>query len=155
MLKKNKSSSVEENFLVCVDESKEFIAALKYACRNAKKNKMGLILLYVIESESFRHWKGVETIMRKEQEEQGKEILAKYLNMVNNKYKIKVKSILKKGEIIDTLINVLKYKRYKITNLVLGLAIENQASNKIISSLTSSYRKKLKIPITIVPDELE
>ena len=69
----------KENFLVCVDDSEEFLAALRFACVNAKKNKMGIILLYVMESENFRHWKGVETIMRKEQEEKAKEIITKYI----------------------------------------------------------------------------
>ena len=57
----------KEYFLVCVDESKEFYAALDYACKNAYKQKLNLILLYVIEVANFRHWKGVETIMLEEQ----------------------------------------------------------------------------------------
>ena len=155
MPKENNTSVFKENFLVVVDESQEFLAALKYACINAKKSKMGIILLYVIELENFRHWKGVETIMRKEQEDQANEIIREYIEMINKTYNLKVKSILKKGEIIDILISVLKNKRYKITNLVLGLAMENQESNKIIGSMTSSLRKKLTLPITIVPGNLE
>tara|TARA_A100001015_G_scaffold217885_1_gene244855 strand:+ start:2023 stop:2490 length:468 start_codon:yes stop_codon:yes gene_type:complete len=155
MPKENTPNSLKENFLVIVDESPEFLAALKYACKNAKKNKMGIILLYVIELENFRHWKGVETIMRKEQDDKAKEIIAEYIDMIDKTYNLKVKSILKKGEIIDILIEVLKNKRYKITNLVLGLAMENQESNKIIGSMTSSLRKKLTLPIIIVPGNLE
>ena len=155
MPKENTPNSLKENFLVIVDESPEFLAALKYACKNAKKNKMGIILLYVIELENFRHWKGVETIMRKEQDDKAKEIIAEYIDMIDKTYNLKVKSILKKGEIIDILIEVLKNKRYKITNLVLGLAMENQESNKIIGSITSSLRKKLTLPIIIVPGNLE
>ena len=154
MPKENTPNSLKENFLVIVDESPEFLAALKYACKNAKKNKMGIILLYVIELENFRHWKGVETIMRKEQDDKAKEIIAEYIDMIDKTYNLKVKSILKKGEIIDILIEVLKNKRYKITNLVLGLAMENQESNKIIGSMTSSLRKKLTSPIIIVPGTL-
>lgn len=155
MLKEKNLNSFKENYLVVVDESPEFLAALKYACTNAKKNKMGIILLHVIELENFRHWKGVETIMRKEQDDKAKEIIAEYIEMINKTYNLKVKSILKKGEIIDILIRVLKNKRYKITNLVLGLAMENQESNKIIGSMTSSLRKKLTLPIIIVPGNLE
>ena len=116
---------------------------------------MGIILLYVIELESFRHWKGVENIMRKEQQQKAKEIIAKYIEMIDITYNLQTKSILKKGPIIDTLINVIKNKRYKVSNLVLGLAMENQESNKIIGSMTSSLRKKLTLPITIVPGNLE
>ena len=93
--------------------------------------------------------------MRKEQDDKAKEIIAEYIDMIDKTYNLKVKSILKKGEIIDILIEVLKNKRYKITNLVLGLAMENQESNKIIGSMTSSLRKKLTLPIIIVPGNLE
>ena len=37
-----------EYFLVCVDESDEFKSALEYACENAQKQKINLILLYII-----------------------------------------------------------------------------------------------------------
>ena len=40
-----------------------FTQLLDYACVNAQKQKINLILLYIIEVANFRHWKGVETIM--------------------------------------------------------------------------------------------
>ena len=55
---------------------------------------------------------------------------------------------------MDTILKVLKNKRYKIKNLILGLAMEGNDTNKIINSLTGSFRKKLNLPITIVPDKI-
>ena len=155
MNKKKLSNLVTENYLVCVDNSDEFATALNYACKIAKENKTGIILLYVIEAEKFRHWKGVESIMKKEQENDAKEILSSYLETIVLKYKIKTKTIIKRGEKIDILIKTLNNKRYKITNLILGLAMEETSSNKIIGSLTSGFRKKLTLPITIVPGNME
>lgn len=141
-----------EYFLVCVDESDEFKSALEYACVNAQKQKINLILLYVIEIANFRHWKGVETIMQEEQKTKAKELLDIHLTEIKNKYKLKIKTLVKRGDRVGTILKVLKNKRYKIKNLILGLAMEGNDTNKIINSLTGSFRKKLNLPITIVPD---
>ena len=142
----------KEYFLVCVDESKEFYAALDYACKNAYKQKLNLILLYVIEVANFRHWKGVETIMLEEQKTKAKELLDNHLMEIKKDHKLRVKKIIKRGDKVDVLLKLINNKRYKIKNLVLGLALEGNDTNKIINSLTGSFRKKLNLPITIVPD---
>ena len=151
---KNFSTEINnEYFLVCVDESNEFYAALEYACVNAQKQKINLILLYIIEIANFRHWKGVETIMQEEQKSKAKELLNIHLAEIKKNYKLKIKTMVKRGDRVETILKVLKNKRYKIQNLILGLAMEGNDTNKIINSLTGSFRKKLNLPITIVPDK--
>tara|TARA_B100000029_G_C17221370_1_gene831837 strand:+ start:96 stop:593 length:498 start_codon:yes stop_codon:yes gene_type:complete len=147
----NKESN-NEYFLVCVDESNEFYAALDYACKNAHKQKINLILLYIMEVANFRHWKGVETIMLEEQKSKAKELLNIHISDIKQNYKLKVKTMIKRGDKVDTILKLLNNKRYKIKNLILGLALEGNDTNKIINSLTGSFRKKLNLPITIVPD---
>ena len=153
MPKKFSKEINNEYFLVCVDESNEFYAALEYACENAQKLKINLILLYIIEIANFRHWKGVETIMQEEQKSKAKELLNIHLAEIKKNYKLKIKTMVKRGDRVETILKVLKNKRYKIKNLILGLAMEGNDTNKIINSLTGSFRKKLNLPITIVPDK--
>ena len=152
MPKKFSTEINNEYFLVCVDESNEFYAALEYACVNAQKQKINLILLYIIEIANFRHWKGVETIMQEEQKSKAKELLNIHLAEIKKNYNLKIKTMVKRGDRVETILKVLKNKRYKIQNLILGLALEGNDTNKIINSLTGSFRKKLNLPITIVPD---
>ena len=153
MPKKFRTEINNEYFLVCVDESNEFYAALEYACVNAQKQKINLILLYIIEIANFRHWKGVETIMQEEQKSKAKELLNIHLAEIKKNYNLKIKTMVKRGDRVETILKVLKNKRYKIQNLILGLALEGNDTNKIINSLTGSFRKKLNLPITIVPDK--
>ncbi len=154
MLKKNNIKKDRANLLVFVDESAEFKEAMEYACKLAKTDNLGIILLYVLEEENFRHWKAVESIMREEQKSEGKEILDKYIMFIKKGYKLPVKSYIKTGEKIDVLIKAINNKRYKVKNLVLGLAMDKVENNKIISSLTGTFRKKLTLPIIIVPGKL-
>ena len=155
MPKKINSKNLKEYLLVYVDESDEFLEAMKYACELAKTESLGIILLYIIQDENFRHWKGVENIMREEQKNEAKEVLEKYITYIKSNYKLHVKSYIKTGEKLDILIKTLNSKRPKIKNLVLGLAMDKIENNKVISSLTGILRRKLTLPIIIVPGKIK
>jgi hypothetical protein len=155
MPKKINSKKLKEYLLVYVDESEEFLEAMNYACELAKTESLGIILLYIIQDENFRHWKGVENIMREEQKNEAKEVLEKYITYIKDNYKLHVKSYIKTGEKLEILIKTLNGKRPKVKNLVLGLAMDKIENNKVISSLTGILRKKLTLPIIIVPGKIK
>ena len=155
MPKKIKSKEIKEYLLVYVDESDEFLEAMKYACELAKSESLGIILLYIIQDENFRHWQGVENIMREGQKNEAKEVLEKYITYIKGNYKLHVKSYIKTGEKLEVLINTLNSKRTRVKNLVLGLAMDKTENNKVISSLTGVLRKKLTLPIIIVPGKIK
>jgi hypothetical protein len=89
--------------------------------------------------------------MREEQKDQAKEILNKYLVYIKENYSLNIKTHIKRGEKLEVILNVINNKKLKIRNLILGLAIDKPENNKIISSLTGNLRKRLPLPITIVP----
>ena len=90
--------------------------------------------------------------MLEEQKSKAKELLDVQLADIKKNYKLKVKTMIKRGDKVNTILKLINNKRYKIKNLILGLALEGNDTNKIINSLTGSFRKKLNLPITIVPD---
>ena len=49
MPKKINSIKLKEYLLVYVDESDEFLEAMKYACELAQTEGLGIILLYIIQ----------------------------------------------------------------------------------------------------------
>ena len=154
MPKKVNVKKEKEFLLVYVDESNEFLEAMMYACNIAKNENLGIILLFIIEGENFRHWKGVESIMKEEKKDEAKEVLDKYITLIKDKYKIQVKSFIKTGEKLEVLIKIMNNKKFRVKNLVLGLAMDKIENNKIISSLTGVSRKKLTLPIIIVPGKI-
>ena len=83
------------------------------------------------------------------------EILEKYILYIKDNYKIQVKSYIKTGEKLEILIRTLNEQRPKVKNLVLGLAMDKIENNKVISSLTGILRKKLTLPIIIVPGKIK
>ena len=154
MPKKVNVKKEKEFLLVYVDESNEFLEAMQHACDIAKIQNLGIILLYIVEDENFRHWKGVESIMRAEKKDEAKEVLDKHITRIKDKYKIQVKSFIKTGEKLEVLIKIMNNKKFRVKNLVLGLAMDKIENNKIISSLTGVSRKKLTLPIIIVPGKI-
>lgn len=154
MPKKVNVKKEKEFLLVYVDESNEFLEAMMYACNIAKNENLGIILLFIIEGENFRHWKGVESIMKEEKKDEAKEVLDKYITLIKDKYKIQVKSFIKTGEKLEVLIKIMNNRKFRVKNLVLGLAMDKIENNKIISSLTGVSRKKLTLPIIIVPGKI-
>ena len=93
--------------------------------------------------------------MREEQKSEAKEVLEKYKIFIKDNYKINVKSYIKTGEKLEVLLDTLNGKRPKIKNLVLGLAMDKIENNKVISSLTGILRRKLTLPIIIVPGKIK
>ena len=51
-------------------------------------------------------------------------------------------------------LKIMDNKKLRVKNLVLGLAMDKIENNKIISSLTGVSRKKLTLPIIIVPGKI-
>ena len=93
--------------------------------------------------------------MREEQKNEAKEVLEKYITYIKDNYRLYVKSYIKTGEKMEILIKTLNGKRPKVKNLVLGLAMDKTENNKVISSLTGILRKKLTLPIIIVPGKIK
>ena len=60
----------QRKFLVVADDTPEFQAALRFACRRARSTGGYVALLRVIEPEYFEHWSGVrEEIDRQARDE--------------------------------------------------------------------------------------
>ena len=65
-----------------------------------------------------------------------------------------MKSHIKSGEKLEVLLDVIGNKKFNVKYLILGLAMDKAENNRIISSLTGSMRKKLTLPIIIVPGKI-
>jgi len=63
-------TTTRRKFLVVADDSPEFAAALRFACRRARSTGGYVALLRVIEPAVFEHWSGVrEEIARQQRQE--------------------------------------------------------------------------------------
>src|SRR5690606_9719940 len=64
-------------FLVIADDSPEFEAALRFACRRARSTGGHVALLKVIEPAVFEHWSGVREEMERQERAEAEAMLQK------------------------------------------------------------------------------
>jgi nucleotide-binding universal stress UspA family protein len=68
---------VPRKFLVLVDDSPEFEAALRYACRRARSTGGRVALLRAIPRTSDEHWSGVREEIERQQREEAEQLLSR------------------------------------------------------------------------------
>ena len=144
-------------FLVVVDESPEFEAALIFATRVAARTGGALTMLYVIEPGDFQHWLGVEEVRREEEAKKAKALfrLARMKLARANCEEVPIEEIVREGDKAEQIIELIEADE-DIAILVLGAASGDEGPGPLVSSLVAGSRAgSFPIPIYVVPGELE
>lgn len=143
----------ERVFLVVVDDSEEWRAALQFACRRARKTGGRIALLTVIEPSDFQHWIAVEQVMRGELRQEAEERLstaAAEVKTLTDRWPIL--HICEGGRAEEVL--ALIEDDPSISILVLGSSESQEGPGPIISHLMDRSFGRLRVPVTIVPGHL-
>src|SRR3990167_6073725 len=72
----------QRKFLVIADDSPEFQAALRFACRRARSTGGHVAMLRVIEPAVFEHWSGVRDEIERQAREEAEQVLQKMAEYV-------------------------------------------------------------------------
>jgi len=140
-------------FLCVVDESTELHQALRFACRRAKKTGGRVALLYVIEPVEFQHWMAVGHLMAEERREQAEEMLQVVSSVVQKLSGSTPVVYIREGKLTDELSDILESGE-EFSVLVLASSSESDGPGRVVSYITKRLGK-LKIPVTIVPGNLD
>lgn len=149
-----KRSSANRVFLVVVDETEEMKVALRFACRRAKSTGGRVALLYVIEPAEFMHWMAVDDLMREEARSEGERLLQRLAAQVNRETGAMPVLFVREGAVSDQLMKLLE-EEPSISILVLGANTGSGGPGPLVTALTGKMVGRLRIPITIVPGNLD
>jgi len=141
-------------FLVVVDETEEMRVALRFACRRARNTGGRVALLYVIEPADFQHWMAVEDLMREEARTEGEQLLQRLAGLVNELVGSMPVLYVREGKVRDELMALLE-EEPSISILVLGANTGSRGPGPLVSALTGKMVGKLRVPVTIVPGNLD
>ena len=147
-------SSQERVFLVVVDESEEMQVALRFACRRAQHTGGRVALLYVIEPADFQHWMAVGDLMREEARSEGEQLLQRLAAQVNEITGSLPVLYVREGSRRDELLTLIE-EEPSISILVLGANPGPRGPGPLIQALTGKLMGKIRIPITVVPGNLD
>jgi len=147
------AGSDERVFLIVVDDSEEWRAALRFACRRAQHTGGRVALMHVIEPADFQHWMAVEEVMRAEMREEAETRLHSVAEEVVELTGQMPILHIREGTTRDELLALIN-EEPSISILVLGAHPGAEGPGPLIQYLTTKGLGRLRIPITIVPGNL-
>lgn len=142
-------------FLVVVDDSPEFDAALRYASRRARSTGGRVVLLRVVPDTSDEHWAGVRDEIRRQQRAEAEQLLTRLGEVALERSGAQPVFIIMEGEAQSAIRKVVG-EDPDIKILVLASAGGGKTPGPLVSAVLKQGAafSGRKLPVTIVPGEL-
>lgn len=140
-------------FLVVMDDSPEFLNALRFAAIRAKKTGAGVEILGIIAPEEFQHWIGVGETMRAEARERIEEHFKVFSKWMIDKEGVEPELVIREGEKAAEVLAQIKEDK-DVAILVLGAGTSGTGPGPLINQLVGRSAGEMPVPVTIVPGSL-
>lgn len=140
-------------FLVVLDDTPEMPVALRFAARRAQATGGRVALFACMEPSDFGHWQAVDELFEREQRREVEELLLRYAEQVNALTGQIPALYIRYGSRREELLELLEDEP-EISILVLAASSGGRGPGPLISALTGKLRRKLTVPMTIVPGSL-
>lgn len=140
------------SYLVVMDETKEALAALRYAARRAARTGGGVDILALIPQAEFSQWGAVQEAMEEEARLRAEAMLVQATGAIVEEAGIKPSITVRQGEPVKAVTELLK-EREDISALVLAAAAEGTPGPLV--SHFAGMAGSLPCPLIIVPAGLD
>jgi len=142
-------------FLVVVDDSPEFEAALRFACRRAKSTGGRVVMLRVLPSNSDAHWSGAREEIERQQREEAEGLLNRLGEEALERSGAAPVFLIEQGDAQGAIKKVVAADP-EIKILVLAAGNGSRGPGPLVSAIIKhgATLGGRKLPVTIVPAEL-
>ncbi|MGE4610226.1 MAG: universal stress protein [Paracoccaceae bacterium] len=140
-------------FLVVMDDSPEFLNALRFAAIRAKKTGGGVAILGVVAPEEFQHWVGVGEVMRAEARERIEEHFKVFSKWMIDKEGLEPELVIREGEKATEVLAAIE-EDPEVGVLVLGAGATGEGPGPLVTQLVARQTAEMSVPITVVPGGL-
>lgn len=146
----------QRKFLVIADDSPEFQAALRFACRRARSTGGHVALLRVIEPAVFEHWSGVREEIERQARAEAEAVLQKMAEFVVAETGLAPEFIIRHDENTRAALRKVIAEDPAIKILVLAAAVGGRGPGPLVASIAKDGVKwgARKVPVTVVPGDL-
>jgi len=151
------SASVSRRkFLVVADDSPEFSAALKYACRRARSTDGCVAMLKVIDPAQFEHWSGVREEIERQEREEAEALLQSLAAQVVAETGLPPEFIIKHADSTRAALKAVVAADPSIKILILATSTAGRGPGPLISAIAKEGVgfSGRKLPVTVVPGDL-
>ena len=145
-------SEYKRKFLVVIDESKEADRAITFAANRVKRTGGTVVLLWVIDSQDFTQFLGVEEVMRAQAREEAERLLdSKRARIGQIGEGIRTETVIREGDVVSE-IERLVAEDPGIAILVLAAATGKEGPGPLVSAFsTRAGQAALPVIVTIIP----
>ena len=146
----------QRKFLVIADDSPEFQAALRFACRRARSTDGHVALLRVIEPAVFEHWSGVREEIERQARDEAEAALQQSGAFVLAETGLPPEYLIQNAENLRTALRDVIAADPAIKIVVLATAIGTRGPGPLVASLAKEGVRwgARKVPVTLVPGDL-
>ena len=146
----------QRKFLVIADDSPEFQAALRFACRRARSTGGHVAMLRVIEPAVFEHWSGVREEIERQAREEAEQVLQKMAEYVVAETGQSPEFIIIDADNTRVALRKVISEDPDIKILVLAAAVGGRGPGPLVASIAKEGVKwgTRKVPVTVVPGDL-
>ena len=143
-------------FLVVADDTPEFQAALRFACRRARSTGGHVALLRVIEPAVFEHWSGVRDEIERQARAEAEQVLQTLAEFVVAETGQPPEFIIEHAENTRAALRSVISEDPDIKILVLAAAVGGRGPGPLVASMAKEGVKwgARKLPVTVVPGDL-
>ena len=144
-------------FLVIADDSAEFDAALRYACRRALSTGGHVALLRAIEPAVFEHWSGVRDEMERQDHAEAEAVLQRLAERVVAECGTPPEFIIKHAQNTKAALRAVVAEDPDVKILVLAAAVGGRGPGPLVASIAKegvNWGHHRKLPVTVVPGDL-
>jgi nucleotide-binding universal stress UspA family protein len=147
-------SPSQRKFLIVIDRSTELRAALRYACRRAARTNGAIALFHAVPAAAFHHFTSIAGLMEREARSAGEQMLQDVATEVHRLTGTFPALYIRQGDTVEQLLTVIN-EDPSFTVLVLGAGTGTEGPGPLVSALSGQLAGKIRIPVTIVPGDLD
>jgi len=136
-----------------MDDSPEFLNALRFAAIRAKKTGGGVTILGIVAPEEFQHWIGVGEAMRAEARERIEEHFKVFSKWMVDKEGLEPELAIREGEKATEVMAAIA-EDPEVGVLVLGAGATGEGPGPLVTQLVARQTDSMSVPITVVPGGL-
>ena len=140
-------------FLVVMDDSPEFVNALRFAAIRASKTGGQVEILGIIAPEEFQHWINVGEQMKFEAEERIKENYKIFSDILQKEEGITPELVIREGEKVTEVLAQVRDDP-EVGIIVLGAGVSSEGPGPLVTQLVARQGGSLPVPVTIVPGSM-
>ena len=140
-------------FLVVMDDSPEFVNALRFAAIRASKTGGQVEILGIIAPEEFQHWLGVAEQMKFEAKERIKDHFKIFSEIIQKEEGITPELVIREGDRVNEVLAQVQDDP-EVGIIVLGAGVSSEGPGPLVTQLVARQGGTLPVPVTIVPGSL-